>query len=182
MSLAPTTLMPPRSAGCWVTALSMAAQTWSPSNEATRPVTRASVFPARDNPTLAPSSRPLCWAKGDVRGRPPHASIQNISGLSQGPAVRSMACCACGEPCVLFFHLPLAGVGPRGRLFPAIFKDVRVSGPFGERKNEHRYIEIAARITFPGSRADAAHRGSARAAPSGIESSRHMLCLGLKGT
>jgi hypothetical protein len=41
---------------CWVIALSMAAQTWSPSNEATRPVTRASVFPARDNPTWLPAA------------------------------------------------------------------------------------------------------------------------------
>jgi hypothetical protein len=40
MSLAPTTLMPPRLGGYWVIALSMAAQTWSPSNEAPRPLTR----------------------------------------------------------------------------------------------------------------------------------------------
>ncbi len=50
MSLAPTTSMPPRSAGCRVIALSMAAQTWSPSNEAPRPVTRASVLSRPSRP------------------------------------------------------------------------------------------------------------------------------------
>lgn len=44
MSLAPTMLMPPRSAGCWVIALSLAAQTWSPINEAARPVTQCVLF------------------------------------------------------------------------------------------------------------------------------------------
>jgi DNA invertase Pin-like site-specific DNA recombinase len=37
----PTMSTPPRSGGSWVTALSMAAQTWSPSNEAPQPVTAA---------------------------------------------------------------------------------------------------------------------------------------------
>jgi hypothetical protein len=32
--------MPPRLGGYWVTTLSLAAQTWSPSNEAPRPVTQ----------------------------------------------------------------------------------------------------------------------------------------------
>jgi hypothetical protein len=36
--------MPPRLAGYWVIALSMAAQTWPPSNEAPRPVTRPDAF------------------------------------------------------------------------------------------------------------------------------------------
>jgi hypothetical protein len=33
-------LMPPRSAGYWVTALSLATQAWPPSTEAPRPVKR----------------------------------------------------------------------------------------------------------------------------------------------
>src|SRR5205823_13249556 len=57
MSLAPTTLMPPRSAGCWVIALSMAAQTWSPSNEAPRPVTRTEQVSARVGELLLPRDR-----------------------------------------------------------------------------------------------------------------------------
>jgi hypothetical protein len=44
MSHALTTSMPPRLAGYWVIALSMAAQTWPPSNEAPRPVTRPDAF------------------------------------------------------------------------------------------------------------------------------------------
>ena len=96
MSLAPTTLMPPRSAGCWVIALSMAAQTWSPSNEAPRPVTSL-------NRSLLGSANYFCLGTADPR---PARDAQEIRRHRRRWWLHAISVAA---RCLRRVHVPLSG-------------------------------------------------------------------------